>query len=135
MPVVKPMTVLIADDSDAFVQRLVAVLADVEGLEIIGRAGTVREASRAVQTLKPDVMILDLQMPGGSGIDVLAGLEPDRATPIVIVLTNHPYRQYRKKCLESGARFFIDKSTEFERVGPVLSGLIHEASREPEAHS
>jgi two-component system response regulator DevR len=121
------MTVLIADDSDALVRRLVGLLADVDGLEVIGRAGTVPEVSRAIRTLKPDVVILDLQMPGGSGIDVLEGLQQDDATPVVpvvIVLTNHAGPQYRKKCLKSGARFFMDKSTEFERVGAVLSSLI-----------
>src|ERR1700719_2288827 len=108
------MTVLIADDSDALVRRLVGLLADVDGLEVIGRAGTVPEVSRAIRTLKPDVVILDLQMPGGSGIDVLEGLRQDGATPVVpvvpvvIVLTNHAGPQYRKKCLKSGARFFMD---------------------------
>jgi DNA-binding NarL/FixJ family response regulator len=124
------MTVLIADDSDALVRRLVGMLADVDGLEVIGRAGTVPEVSRAVRTLKPDVVILDLQMPGGSGIDVLEGLKQDGATPVVpvvIVLTNHAGPQYRKKCLQSGARFFMDKSTEFEQIGAVLSGLIRDA--------
>jgi two-component system response regulator DevR len=124
------MTVLIADDSDALVRRLVGLLADVDGLEVIGRAGTVPEVARAIRTLKPDVVILDLQMPGGSGIDVLEGLQQDGATPVVpvvIVLTNHAGPQYRKKCLKSGARFFMDKSTEFERVGAVLSSLIRDA--------
>jgi DNA-binding NarL/FixJ family response regulator len=124
------MTVLIADDSDALVRRLVGLLADVDGLEVIGRAGTVPEVSRAIRTLKPDVVILDLQMPGGSGIDVLEGLQQDGATPVVpvvIVLTNHAGPQYRKKCLKSGARFFMDKSSEFERVGAVLSSLIRDA--------
>ena len=126
------MTLLIADDSDAIVQRLVTMLAGVDGLEIIGRAGTVLEASRAVRCLKPDVMILDMRMPGGSGIDVLEGMKRDRVTPIVIVLTNYHHPQYRRKCLESGARFFLDKSTEFENVGAVLSDLIRDASCQSE---
>ena len=121
------MTVLIADDSDALVRRLVGILANVDGLEVIGRAGTVPEVLPAVRTLKPDVVILDLQMPGGCGIEVLEGLKQDCAPPVVIVLTNHAGPQYRKKCLKSGARFFMDKSSEFERVGAVLSGLIRDA--------
>ena len=126
------MTLLIADDSDVIVQRLVTMLADVDGLEIVGRAGTVFEATRAVRFLKPDVMILDMRMPGGSGIDVLEAMKRDRVTPIVIVLTNYNHPLYRRKCLESGARFFMDKSTEFENVGAVLSDLIREASRQSE---
>jgi DNA-binding NarL/FixJ family response regulator len=122
------MRVLIADDSEVLVQRLVTMLAEVRGIEIVGQAGTVAEAAQAVRNLRPDVMILDIRMPGGSGIDVLEGMKRDQATPIVIVLTNYGYPQYRKKCLQSGARFFLDKSTEFEKVGEVLRSLIHGAS-------
>ena len=128
------MRVLIADDSDAIVQRLVTMLADTDGLEIVGRAGTVLEASRAVRTLKPDVLILDLRMPGGSGIDVLDSVKKEAMNVVVIVLTNHTRSQYRKKCLERGAHFFMDKSTEFEMVPGVLSRLIHDAASRPEEH-
>ena len=126
------MRVLIADDSAVIVQRLVTMLADVDGIEIVGHAGTVAEASQAVRTLTPDVVILDLQMPGGSGIDVLESMKRDRVTPIVIVLTNYPHPQYRKKCLQSGARFFMDKSNEFERVAAALRRLIRDGSFEQE---
>jgi len=50
----------------------------------------------------------------------------------VIVLTNHPYALYRKKCLQVGAKFFLDKSNEFEKVGEVLQGLIRDADRQAE---
>ena len=124
------MRVLIADDSAVIVARLVAMLADVDGIEMVGHAGTVSDASQAVRTLTPDVVILDVQMPGGSGIDVLESMKRDRVTPIVIVLTNYPYPQYRKKCLQHGARFFMDKSVEFEQVGAVLRGLMGKGSSE-----
>ena len=122
------MRVLIADDSEALVQRLTAMLAEVGGVEIVGRAGTVEEASQATRNLAPDVLILDICMPGGSGITVLEGMKKDAVNPIVIVLTNYGYPQCRKKCLESGARFFFDKSSEFEKVGEVLRGLIRGSS-------
>ena len=131
MSAVNNMRLLIADDSDAIAERLTSMLADIDGLEIVGRASTVLGASRAVETLKPDAMILDLQMPGGSGIDVLARMKRDGVTPIVIVLTNYSHSQYRRKCLESGARFFLDKSTEFDQVPVVLNQLMRDASGEP----
>lgn len=117
------MRVLIADDSEVLVQRLVEALAGMRGIEIVGEAGTVEEATRAACNLKPDVMILDLAMPGGSGIDVLENLKRDRVTPIVIVFTNYSYVQYREKCRQLGARFFFDKSAEFDKVGEVLAAL------------
>ena len=123
------MRVLIADDSELLVQRLMADLATVRGVEVIGQAGSVDEAVKEVGILKPDVLILDIAMPGGCGIDVLESLEGRAANPVVIVLTNYDYPQYRKKCFGLGARFFFDKSTEFEKVRGVLSNLTESEAR------
>jgi len=117
------MRVLIADDSPLVVERVSALLAGMSGVEVVGRAGSVLEAARSVRDLKPDVMILDLEMPGGNGLDVLEGIARDRLTPIVIVLTNHGTVPYRKRCLQSGAHFFLDKSTEFDNLAGVLQTL------------
>jgi DNA-binding NarL/FixJ family response regulator len=62
-------------------------------------------------------------MPGGSGIDVLSKIKKDRSAPMVIVLTNYPYPQYRKKCMDCGADFFFDKSTEFGKVIEVIESM------------
>jgi len=129
------MRVLIADDSEVLVQRLVVELTKVSGIEIVGQAGTVGETLEGIRTLKPEVVVLDIAMPGGSGIDVLQSLKRDRARPVVIVLTNYGYPQYRKKCFELGARFFFDKSTEFEKVGEVLGSLMPKASASPRHQS
>jgi len=118
------MRVLIADDSRVIVERLSSALAEIRGVEIVDRVDTVAKASEAVRNLKPDVMILDMKMPGGSGIDVLESMKRDQLDCLVVVLTNFAYPQYRKKCLQSGARFFLDKSTEFEKVSEVLRDLV-----------
>ncbi len=123
------MRVLIADDSEVIFQRLVMTLAKVDGVEIVGHAGTVAEAAEGIRALQPDLVILDIRMPGGTGLDVLEGMKRDRVTPIVIVLTNYGYPQYRKKCLQSGATFFFDKSAEFEEVAQTVRGLISGSSR------
>ena len=117
------MKVLIADDSDAIVKRLVAAIADVAGVEVIGRASTVVEADRAIRALRPDLVILDLHMPGGHGIDILDGLRRDGLAPAVIVLTNYDHPQFRRKSLEKGARFFFDKATDFDMVAEAVSML------------
>ena len=122
------MRVLIADDSEVFVQRLVAMLTEVDGVEIVGRAGSVAEAAEAVRHLKPDVLILDIRMPGGSGIDVLQGMKTDSVSPIVVMLTNYAYSQYRKECLKLGASFFFDKSADFEKVGEAIQSLIRDGA-------
>ncbi|SRR6266853_3304376 len=118
------MKVLIADDSDAIVKRLVSALWAIDGLEIVGRAATVGETERAIRSLRPDAVVLDLHMPGGHSIEILDGLRRDGLTPVVIVLTNYDQPQVRRKCLEKGARYFLDKSTDFDMVGEVLSTLM-----------
>jgi DNA-binding NarL/FixJ family response regulator len=129
------MRVLIADDSELIVQRLMALLAHVGVVDIVDQVGTVEETKEAVRRLRPDAVILDMQMPDGSGIDVLESMKKDRLISTVIVLTNHPYAPYRKKCLQVGARFFLDKSTEFEKVAEVLQGVIRDADLEAERDS
>ncbi len=125
------MRVLIADDSDILVERLVAALRKVSGVEVVGRAWTGAGAVETMWRLKPDVVILDLCMPGGSGIEVLEGLKTDQLNPLVIVLSNYGQSQYRKKCLATGASFFFDKSTEFEKVGEVLRRLVQTITNGP----
>jgi len=123
----RAMKVLIADDSEALVQRLTSKLLEITGVEIAGRASNVADAIQAIRQTKPDVLILDIRMPGGSGIDVLEALKEDPFPPIVIVLSNHGDRQYRRKCLQRGARFFFDKSVEFHKVSEVLRTLTDTA--------
>ena len=65
------MRVLIADDSPVIVERLIEVVGKIRGIERLDQADTVATASEAVRRLRPDVVILDIQMPGGSGLDVL----------------------------------------------------------------
>jgi DNA-binding NarL/FixJ family response regulator len=121
------MRVLIVDDSEVLVQRLRFSLGEVAGIEIVGQADNAAEAAREIHQSKPDAVILDIRMPGGSGIEVLEGLKKDPFPPIVIVLSNYSDRQYRRKCLASGARFFFDKSAEFHKVAEVLRSLVEAA--------
>ena len=106
----------IADDSLVVRERLVTMLDELAGIEIVGQAETVAEAISTIGKLQPNVVILDIRMPDGSGIDVLQTIKQDEPAPVVIVLTNYPYPAYRQKCLQAGADFFLDKSTEFDQI-------------------
>jgi DNA-binding NarL/FixJ family response regulator len=123
------MRVLIADDSAVIVERLADLIKDVPGVELAGQAGDVPEAIHCIQRLKPDAVILDLQMPGGSGLDVLRAVRPDQPGLYVLICTNYPYHQYREECLAAGANYFLDKSGEFERIPRILSELIRSSPK------
>jgi DNA-binding NarL/FixJ family response regulator len=108
--------VFIVDDSLIVREHLVTMLDELAGIEIVGQAENVAEAISGIRILQPDVVILDIRMPDGNGIDVLRHVKQDEVGPMVIVLTNYPYSGYRQKCLQAGADFFLDKSTEFDQI-------------------
>lgn len=120
------MKVFLVDDSLVIRQRLKRMLAEVQEVQVVGEAGEVQEAKNAILGLKPDVVLLDIHLFNGSGIDVLQSLKKEKPAPAVIILTNYPYPQYRQKCLEAGADFFFVKSTEFDQVVPALKQLIQQ---------
>lgn len=95
-------------------------------IQLIGEAHDAREATEAIRRLKPDVVILDIHMPGGNGIDVLRSIKQEAPATLVLMLTNFAYPEYRKRCMDAGADFFFDKSTEFDKVPEVLQGLIRQ---------
>lgn len=117
------MKVFIADDSKIFRERLKEMLTELTEVEIIGEAENILETKKRIRKLNPDVVILDIRMPDGSGIDVLKHIKKNNQAPAVIMLTNYSYPQYRKKCMELGADYFFKKSTEFEKVIEVIEQL------------
>jgi len=124
LPGMEMMRILIADDSTVVRDRLVTLLTDVNGIEVVGQAKDATEARSLAAELRPDVAILDVRMPKGSGADVVRDIKKLDPTPKVIVLTNYPHPENRKKCIDRGADYFFDKSTEFKKVVSVLRGML-----------
>jgi DNA-binding NarL/FixJ family response regulator len=99
------------------------MLINIADVEIVGQAHNAQDAITSISEAKPDVVILDIRLPGKSGIEVLKDIR-DKKLPIrVIMLTNYPYPQYRKKCEELGADYFFDKVTEIEEIPNVIEKL------------
>jgi DNA-binding NarL/FixJ family response regulator len=114
------MTVLVVDDSHLVRRSLVAYLGEVPAVSRVSEAQDPASASEALRRVNPDVVILDLHMPGGSGFDVLRDIREAEQEPLVIVFTNHAEEAYRKRCLEDGAHFFFDKARDLPRMIEVL---------------
>ena len=89
---------------------------DLPEVDVVGQAEDAPGSVDAICRTRPDVVILDIRMPGGSGIEVLRRLKQVAPAPRVIMLTNFAYEQYRRRCEEAGADFFLDKSTEFDQI-------------------
>lgn len=127
------MRVFITDDSKLVVERLADLLKDVSGVEVIGQAHDPLEAVLSIQQMNPDALILDLQMPGGSGLDVLRAIRQGHPRLQVLICTNYPYPQYRDECTAAGANYFLDKSADFDKIPAIFRQLIKGASKRPNA--
>jgi DNA-binding NarL/FixJ family response regulator len=122
------MRLFIADDSEILGVRLIDMLSEIEGIKIIGQAQESLEAIESIQKLNPHVVILDIRMPQVNGIKVLEAIKKDDQSPTVIIFKNYPYPQYRKRWLELGADFFLDKSTEFKKLVDTVKYLVRNCS-------
>ena len=115
--------VFLVEDSAPIRARLAEMLGGVEGVAIVGEAATPASAIDGILRTHPDSVVLDIQLIGGSGVEVLRKICPLAPNIVFIMLTNHPDPQYRKICMESGASHFLDKTTEFMKVREVIAAL------------
>jgi DNA-binding NarL/FixJ family response regulator len=118
-----PTDVFIVEDSELVRRRLAGMLGDMEGVRVVGEAETPGEALEGILRTRPDSVLLDLHLVGGSGLDVLRRARPRAPGTVFIVLTNHADAQYRRACMAAGAAYFFDKSHDIEKVRDVIAGL------------
>jgi len=118
--------VLIADDHAILRRGLKEILEDDLQDAIYGEAGNAQQVLAEVQRYEWDLVILDITMPGRSGLDVLRDLKQLRPDLPVLVLSMHPEDQYAKRVLKAGAAGYMNKETApkelVKAVGKVLSG-------------
>lgn len=131
MNAVRNITVFLADDSIVLRERVLEMLRDIPGVEVLGCAEDGLHAIDCIRELRPDVVILDIQMPRGTGLDVLKNIRPADGAPLMIVFTNFSYPQYRKRALEGGADYFFDKTTEFEKLRELFGRLTGSLEPQP----
>ncbi|MBU2445038.1 MAG: response regulator transcription factor [Bacteroidetes bacterium] len=118
------MKIFLVDDSPIVLERLIVMFDDYKNMDIIGKARNGITAIASIRKLKPDIVILDIHMPGGSGIDVLKEVRKEFPLMTVIILTNYADPHYRSACFEAGGDYFLDKSKEFEKVVEICKELI-----------
>jgi DNA-binding NarL/FixJ family response regulator len=122
------VTVFIVDGSSIIQERLSTLLAELDGVEVVGQAQNMADAVTAIRAGRPDLVIQDVQTAGGNGLELLAAIKQGERAPVVIVLTNDAYPPYRKAYLQAGADYFFDKSSEFDRIPAVLGRFLMRAS-------
>jgi DNA-binding NarL/FixJ family response regulator len=118
------MKIVIADDSKILRQRIISLLEEIDGVQVVAEAENSHQAVQYVEDLEPELLILDIRMPDGSGLEALKMLKDKNISIIKMIFTNYPIEQYRKKCMELGADYFFDKSTDFEKMVDVVKKLV-----------
>lgn len=112
------------EDSVELRRRIEGEFTQLTGIEVVGFSDRADDAIRQIRSLAPDLVVLDLQLAEGSGIDVLRGLSSGVAPPTFIVLTNHSDSRFRKLSLRAGAHHFFDKSTQLEEFIEFLKSEV-----------
>ncbi len=115
----KKLSVLIVDDHEYFVERMINLLGEVDSISSIQTAGNYQDAFRMLDNKMADVILLDISLPGKSGIDLLQKIQQLDWNCSVIVISNFTGNYYKQECEKFGASYFLDKTSEFERV-PLL---------------
>src|ERR1044072_1833188 len=125
----KSIRILIADDHALVRAGIRALVEKIKGVTVVGEAGKGSEAIKLIHDLKPDVVLLDITMPDGSGFDVLHHLAKKYSGIRVIVLTVHEAGEYAIRALREGAVGFLPKSaasTELENaIRSVIRGEVY----------
>lgn len=107
----KPISVLIVDDHAVVREGYRALLAKQEGLTVVGEAGDAAAAYQAYKTKRPDVVIMDISMPGRGGIDAIEHLRQFDPAVRVLVFSMHSGAAYALQAFRAGAKGYVTKSS------------------------
>lgn len=118
------LKVVTVDDSPLIAERMNFMLREIDGLTLLGNAFSFSSAKNLINTVKPDIVILDIYLSENeqyqTGIDLLVEIRQNFHQMKVIIFTNHNELQYRLVCLEKGADHFFDKSNDSQKIVEVL---------------
>lgn len=120
----KGQVILIVDDNLNFVDRMISLLEEEANISHTLIATDFEEARIQLELEKPTVVLLDINLPGKNGIEILKYIRGKNYKCEVIMVTNHFDEYYRQQCFDLGAKYFIDKSNDFGKV----PGIIRETA-------
>jgi DNA-binding NarL/FixJ family response regulator len=114
------ITVLIADDQDLVREGLRMLLQAEPGITVVGEAGTGSEAIAAARKLDPDVVLMDIRMPGMDGIEAAAHLARPGSRAKILILTTHDLDEYVYRAMRAGASGFLLKDASRDQLATAV---------------
>ncbi len=110
------MRIILADDSLLILERLQQMIGISKQAQIVGSYNNGTDTLEALRTLKPDVAIIDIKMPGLTGLEVLNEIRKENKTVKFIILTFYSSEHYRQIAIREGADYYFSKVDDFEKV-------------------
>src|SRR5450759_352119 len=120
------MKVIIADDSRLMRERIREAISIFSGVEIVSETENGLQTLEELKKHNPCLAIIDIRMPDMNGIEVLKKIRELKMKVKVCIITNYPYPQYRKRCFEAGADYFLSKTEDFEDIKIVIADMLRE---------
>jgi DNA-binding NarL/FixJ family response regulator len=120
----KTVRILIADDHELVRTGIAATLADVPGWTVVGQAANGRQAVELAQSLRPDIVILDMTMPELNGLEATRQILANRTGERVLILTAHESEQLVREVLNAGAQGYVLKSDAGRALVTAVEALL-----------
>jgi DNA-binding NarL/FixJ family response regulator len=117
------LKVLIVDDSSLVISRLRRLLSNADNISGFDVAQDFGEGKLLFDLENPDVVLLDIKLPAGSGLDLLTYIRNKHKGTRVIMISNEAGNYYRDRSLALGADYFVDKTYDFEKLPDILDNL------------
>ena len=119
------LNVLLVDDVKIILQKMKMFLSIVPQVNQVDTASNAQEAFSYLQSSNPELVVLDVNMPGTNGIDILKRIRcSEGPQPLVVMLTNETGQYFKEVCLQSGADFYLDKSKDFLQIPNIIGEMI-----------
>ena len=117
------LKILIVDDTDIVAERLYKMIIDIDSVDTVLKSNSYNQAVELINKQLPDIILLDIQLPGKNGIALLKFVKENYPSIKTIIVTNNASSNYKLICESIGADFFIDKSAEFEKIPFIINRI------------
>ena len=117
--------VFLVEDSALIRTRIIDTLQSLGGFDVVGVADSEENAIDAIKRTRPDVVVVDIRLKDGNGIEVVRQVRRrvQEPCPKIYVLSNYAYPEYKQECELAGADDFFDKSSEYDRFLSAMQSI------------